>query len=168
MPPSRLDEVLAVGMLAAPEAERAAAGSGSAAIASMTMLMYEKSCLLDALRPLTPTPTHFVDNTAPRWNAGVMHIPTDPNDTFPAFEQHRDRRNRLLERLKEVERDLATFAEALMPGFGAAIQGLVAKEPLPYAAFEQAGLPRRDSYDEYVAKFRAGTDDYPYTPPSFL
>ena len=96
-----------------------------------------------------------------------MHIPSDPNDTFPAFEQRRDRRNRLLERLKEVESDLATFAEALMPGFGAAIQGLVAKEPLPYVAFEQVGLPR-DSYNEYVAKFRAGTDNYPYTPPSFL
>ena len=166
MPPSRLDEVLAVGMIAAPEAQRAAAGSGSAAMASMTMLLYEKSCLLSALQPLAPTPTQFVD---PKdwYNAGVEYTPPDPNDTLPAFEQRRDRRNRILKRLEEVERDLATFAEALKPGFGAAIQGLVAKEPLPYEAFTQAGMPRQDSYDQYVAKFRAGTDDYP-THPSFL
>jgi len=167
MPPSRLDEVLAVGMRAAPEAERAAAGSVPGAIANMTILLYEKSCLLGALRPLAPTPTHFVDDAQPRYNV-LVYTPPDPNDTLSAFEQRRDRRNRILKRLDEVERDLATVAEELMPGFGAAIQGLVAKEPLPYEAFTQAGMPRQDTYDEYVAKFRAGTDDYPSTPPSFL
>lgn len=162
MPPSRLDEVLAVGMMAAPggsaDAERMSIGS-------MTLLLYEKSCLLSALRPLPSPPTEYVNPIEPRYNFGSRNddFELDPPRTRAAFEQRRDRRQRLLDRLARVERDLAAYANALHPGFANEVHAFVAEEPLPFEAFQQSTsvhTHHAEHYARYLADFRAGVREY--------